>query len=428
MGVGDLRGHKVVFLGKNPFFRGRSSANTQPYLAGHTVGFTAAMIGAMLERDARVTLITLNGPTNVPCEIAPFFPSPPDDERLSIIDLSLQTEAKVPFFFPSISIADHLLTLAEGEDACLTVLAVYAYPAIVGAMLAAREDPRRIRVVALLRGSDVSRFFGAEATGRLRVYRSALKSCHKVLAVSESLSTNAAGLGIPVHGILPSPYFPVSSDMQGLEPGSAEARALFLRKIAPDHPLPESLHARPWTVTSARAGPERPVGDALDALSTDGLRDSTYGFVASPRRVNGLEPHDNVVSAFVPPSLMPDLLHAASVFLHPTRRADFYDARPHAVTQAASSGCPVVLPRSAADDGGAVESLSQINVQRLIYDDSQSVRGPIIADTCRSVLDDPSLAQQIRAENVKATADLSVGSVAGRLAGLLQELHADGSR
>lgn len=423
-----LRGHRVVFLGKNPFFRGPSSTNTQPYLAGHTVGFTASMIGAMLERDARVTLITLNGPSNVPSDIAPHFPSPPDDERLSIIDVSLQTEPKVPFFFPSISIADHLLNLAEKEDRCLTVLAVYAYPAIVAAILAAREDPKRIRVVALLRGSDVSRFFGTAATGRLRIYRSALKSCHKVLAVSESLSANAAELGIPVHSVLPSPFLPVSPEMAMLKPGSAEARTLFLRMSASQCALPIHLHERPWTVSCARAGPERPINDSLGAFASPGLRDCTFGIVASPRAAPSSAVPDNVVSAFVPPSLMPDLLHATSVFLHPTRRAEFYDARPHAVTQAASTGCPVVLPKSAVEDGGAVESLSHINVQRLTYDDSQSLRGPIIADTCRSVFRDPSLAQRIRAENRMATADMSIASVGAKLTGLLRELHSDGDR
>jgi hypothetical protein len=124
---GNLDDHAVVFVGKNPFFLGHSCCLPQPYLAGHTVGFTAPMISMLVRQQVPVTFLTFSGMTNIPPGIADLFPAPPDCADLSIKDVAGATEPKLPCPFPSLSIASHIMRLSRSRVRHVTVLVVCAY-------------------------------------------------------------------------------------------------------------------------------------------------------------------------------------------------------------------------------------------------------------------------------------------------------------
>ena len=413
----------VVFLGKCPYYVKQSANAPEAYLAGHTVGFTAPLVDAFLEQGAQVALLTLPGGGNVTRDLAPFFQTPPDVPGFKLVTVPLVREAKVACPSPILAMADALLRIAASTDLPLTVFVVYAYPFVTAAVLAAQEAPNQIQVVALLRGSDVGRFLSQEHNGTFRVYRRHLRACAHVMAVSESLSAHARALGIRVDGILPAPTLPVPERMARLPPGSPAARRYFCDLAGKACHLPEEALGKPWVVTCTRASGERPFSDVLNSMPLHGLPENATAILANPSSPECEQLARNVHRMLVPPTAMPAFLHAASIVVHPTKRKDFYDARPHVVTQAAYCGCPVILPQSAVSDGGAAESLSDANISVLTYDDSASSVPDQIAIRCSTLLADQEYAAELGRANRLAVDALTVDCTMSLMADIAISSH-----
>lgn len=408
---------RIVIVGKNPFYyRDRDC-----YLAGHTVGFTYPFVKFLLNRGHKVVMISPSRSSVInKSEEKRFFPLPPDSRNFTHLFIAPKRFPKVPYVFPELNIRSAIMNAGVILKKIDCVMSVYAFPWIIHINEIKRD--MGFKTVALLRGSDGikgcdSDFGYSNVCGRTDwqgisyLFKEALRKSDLVFTTSEWLKKYVENVAIPVHGVTPTPPFQNGDELRNSGSSRTDFKKAFIRHKVIKNQLGRLTVAKPWFVYLGRFHREKRIDIAMTAFSrSKHYRDSWLILGGSGPALSSLKKLrkrlklDNVKFCFVPPDLVSLLCGSAIAMVQPTLFPNsFIDSRPSSCTNASYVGCPVIAPftEKRSDFGGAHESLSRLNIDRLTFD-------PFLAKD--EVINNIAVKMNLVYENKRLASDIGIAN------------------
>lgn len=409
-------------MSKNPFYKG----NGIPcHLSGYTVGFVAPVIEHLLRRNHAVAFLSPFG-SNISPLYYRYFPREPESHRFLHISLKPKKIPKVPFKFPELETKANIMAMETALGAIDIALSVYVFPWIIP--IVELRNRLNYKIAAFLRGSDL--IYGCDPNSSYssifehsssicpwekmtELMRISLKNCDKVYTVSRFQASIARNLGIRVDGIFPSFPFKRGKKLRYLKKSKKEIRLDFAKRLEKHFEyLDPNLQ---WVVYLGRISKEKCIDLLIRSVRKSKNRRHFQLLIAGDGpdlpNLRRLASKLCVKTAFgfVSPSLVPLLVKAASVVVHPTLPSHFIDAAPSSCINASFVGSPVVFPyRHSSPCSGIHEYVSNKNTAVLSFDPNQGKQELTenIAEKIDLMVENHDLRSLIEQENIKHTRQL----------------------
>jgi len=358
-----------ILVGKNGFNLPRD-LEVPSVLSGHSSLLTPQLIDFLLKRGHEVSLVCPRsaGRSDQIYEAGPYAPN-----QLRVFPYGDTKFAKTPQSVPLDAFVA-AMGAAFGAGSCshmkTTVISIYGFP--FAPMVECLRPAFNFSHLVLLRGGDGDRWLSSnmlqseytnfnEADTIVKWYVSALTNADAIFTASEWLATRARSHDIAITSVIPTPP-PDLDPTQAVEFGKH-----VLSKIAKENSL--VVEGKKILLFAGRDSPEKRPDLALRAFAE--WQDENWvllmlGIPAPQQGDVSLPKGKNVGFSTVSPFHFAALAHVSHGFIHTSLKLNgFEDARPSAVSIAASAGCSVVFPKNV---GGVSECVSGLNQEMFGFD------------------------------------------------------------
>ncbi|WHP67315.1 hypothetical protein [Phaeobacter inhibens] len=393
---------KFIIVGKNGF-KLPNHPNVSSTLSGHSSVLTPQLADFLLNLGHDVSFVFPVRPGRLDQHFEFGSQSPKELKLHPYGDTEFHKtpqSASMDSFIGAMGSAFSSTNVKEQE---VIVISVYGFP--FAPMVESLRSIRKFKHIVLLRGGDGDRWLSPERLQSEEIefssaemisawYRNALLNADVVCAASKWLAERARSHGVCVHSISPTP--PPQLDRFEI----IERSQKTISRIEKQNSI--LLTGKKLLLFAGRDSPDKRPDLALKAferwnpgnwsLLMFGIPKPEHSEVSSKGRVGYLT---------VSPVDLAAVSYFCDGFLHTSLKTNkFEDARPSAVSIAASSGCPVVFPNNT---GGVEECVSKYNRDHFAFeaiDGSINITTSNIVETLK-ILDCDVRTKKARSENLK---------------------------